>query len=222
MYDIHKELNKFENRVEKYESVPVKEGLIMFYGDSGFTRWCHEYDNNNLEDDIRGKNGEIAVVNHGLGGSNTDQLLYWYPRMVRPWKPKVLVFKAYVNDRAQGYTANEIMFLQSRLFEYARTDMEGIKIIVSDAQPYTKNRGVGYIAKHQAEYHELLMNYCAKHDDVTIAWTSRIPELYNDPADIGNYDLIRDDLYIEDKVHFNKEGYRIYADFWREQLKDYL
>ena len=137
-------------------------------------------------------------------------------------RSRAIIIEQYPLNYAVIQSSVQIMLLQSRLFEYARTDMEGIKIIVCDAQPSPKTKGNGYYMKHQLEYHEQLMNYCAKHDDVTIAWSGLIPERYNDPADIGNYDLIRDDLYIEDMVHFNKEGYRIYADFWREQLKEYL
>ena len=38
----------------------------------------------------------------------------------------------------------------------------------------------------------------------------------------ANVPLARKDIYIEDNVHFNPEGYRLYADFFREALKDEL
>ena len=32
----------------------------------------------------------------------------------------------------------------------------------------------------------------------------------------------RKDIFVADGTHFNREGYRLYADFWREALKDEL
>ncbi|MBQ9801759.1 MAG: hypothetical protein IJW51_01640 [Clostridia bacterium] len=34
--------------------------------------------------------------------------------------------------------------------------------------------------------------------------------------------LHRDDIFVADGVHFNQEGYDIYAEFYREVLKDEL
>ena len=36
------------------------------------------------------------------------------------------------------------------------------------------------------------------------------------------YDQLRTDIYIEDKMHFNQEGYDLCAQFFREQLDDIL
>ena len=110
--------------------MPVKEGLIMFYGDSYFTRWSNDYQNDNMEDVILSKDGSQAVINHGLGGACFDQLLYYYPRMVRAYKPKYLVLKSYGNDHYYGYTTNEILMLMARICQYARLDgVEHIYII---------------------------------------------------------------------------------------------
>lgn len=223
MYDVRIAVNKFKSQVAEYEEQPIKEGLIMFYGDSGFTRWSEAHGNTNLTDDIRKKDGSIAAVCHGLGGSNADQLLYWYPRMVRPWKPRALVLKVYNNDRDRNYSPEEIVFLQSRIFEWARTDMPGIKMFVCDAQPILKDKDrIDTWYYHQKEYNELISAYCEKHDDVTMVWQSRNPELYVNSQDVGDYTKIREDIFIEDQVHFNKTGYEICKRFWLEQLKDLL
>ena len=223
MYDVRMAVNKFKTEVAAYEKEPIEEGLIMFYGDSGFTRWSEAYGNTNLADDIRCKDGSRAAVCHGLGGSNADQLLYWYPRMVKAWKPRALVLKVYNNDRDRNYSPDEIVFLQSRILAWARTDMPGIKLYVCDAQPLIKEKErKNTWHYHQLEYNQRISEYCARHDDVTMVWQSRNPELYERPEDIGDYTKIREDLFIEDRVHFNKEGYEIYKRFWLKQLDDIL
>ena len=223
MLDVKCKITHFEKDIIAYEDQGIQEGLIMFYGDSGFTRWSEKHGNTNLADDIRRKDGSLAAVCHGLGGSTVDQLLYRYPRMVRPWKPRALVLKVYNNDRDVNYAPDEIIFLQSRLLEWARTDFPGIKLYVCDAQPLLleKNRKNTWYY-HQKEYNELLEQYCAKHDDTTMVWQSRNPDLYLDPKDIGDYTKVREDLFIEDKVHFNKQGYELCKNFWLRQLDDIL
>ena len=223
MLDVKCSITHFEKDVKTYEEKGIQEGLIMFYGDSGFTRWSEKHGNANLADVIRRKDGSLAAVCHGLGGSTVDQLLYRYPRMVRPWKPRALVLKVYNNDRDVNYAPDEIIFLQSRLLELARTDFPGIKLYVCDAQPLLleKDRKNTWYY-HQKEYNELLEQYCARHEDTTMVWQSRNPDLYLDPKDIGDYTKVREDLFIEDKVHFNKEGYELYKNFWLRQLDDIL
>lgn len=214
-------LDKFEPRVLEYEQTPVQEGLIMFYGDSYFTRWRPEYGNNNMSDDIRAKDGSVAVVNHGIGGSCFDHLLYNYPRLVRAWKPKYLVLKSYGNDHYYGYTTNEILMLMARVCEYARLD--GIEhIYIPKPMPSFKGKDNISGIRHLNNFCDGLKRYAAEHDDVTIVYPETIKEFYETPEDVGDFSKLREELFIEDKVHLSPEGYAIYAKFWRETLKDIL
>jgi hypothetical protein len=45
---------------------------------------------------------------------------------------------------------------------------------------------------------------------------------FENPEDIGDYDKIREDIYHEDKTHFNPMGYGMFMDFVRELLDDLL
>lgn len=128
MFDVKRHpLNYYENSVKLIEERgPIEEGKIIFYGSSGFTRWSEKHGNRNIQDMILGKNGEKVILNHAFGGSTVEELLYYYPRLIRPYKPKALCISCYLNDFSFGYTVQEIMMLLSRLLEYARTDMPGI------------------------------------------------------------------------------------------------
>ena len=65
-----KNLRHLEKSILKFEEGPIVKNKILFYGDSGFTRWKTEkYENPNLEDVIRMRDGSQAVVNHGARGS---------------------------------------------------------------------------------------------------------------------------------------------------------
>ena len=220
-FDPKYRLDKYEPRAEEYEGVPIQEGLIMFYGDSYFTRWRTEYGNNNLEDDIRAKDGSVAVINHGIGGACFDQLLYYYPRLVRPWKPKYLVLKSYGNDNYYGYTTDEILMLMARVCDYARID--GVeKIYLVKPMPSFKGKDIKSGLTHMNNFSERLKQYAQAHDDIVLVYPETIKEFYQTPEDVGDFSKLREELYIDDKVHLSPEGYELYAKFWRETLKDIL
>lgn len=219
-------VDRFEGEVLEIEKQAGDTGKIIFYGDSGFTRWAEKYGNRPMETDLLGKNGEQAVRNHGIGGSTAEDLLYYYHRMVKAWKPKALVFMTYGNDICWGYSPEETLDLQSRIFEYVRRDLPETKIYACDGRPLIKGFGdVGawrsYMC-HVTEYNELLAAYCAKHPDVTLVRHITSPLFFHDPADVGDYGKVRQDTFIEDKVHLNQLGYDLYAEFFRGVLADIL
>lgn len=219
-------ISRLESEAKAYEVQPVERGKILFYGDSGFTRWSEQYGNQPLETEILGKDGSRALINHGLGGSTTDELLYYYPRMVKAWEPRALVYMTYVNDFYYGYSPTETMELQSRIFEYARRDIPGIRIYACDARPIIKSLGelVPWKAflRRTLEYNELLAEYCARHEDATMVCHIESPLFFENPQDVGDYEKVRKDIFIEDQVHFNQNGYTLYREFFHDVLKELL
>lgn len=177
-----------------------------------------------VEDCIRMKDGSLAIVNHGFGGSTAEELLYYYPRLVKPWKPKALCVMVWLNDSSFGYTPMEVMFLYERLFEWARKDMPGIRIYAFDVHPIVKrqmNEQTTW-ASASKEFNQRLREYCDKHEDTIFVEHCIDPVWYDDPADVGNFDKVPARLFIEDGIHFTKEGYDRYEAFLRNVLKDEL
>ncbi len=227
MYDVRLRVNRLEKYILEYEKAEVKEGLIMFYGDSAFTRWSEKHGVNNMEDDIRMKDGSLAVVNHGFGSSTAEDLLYYYERMVKPWKPKALVLNVFSNDGDKAYSPEEMMALLARLMEWARNDIPGIEFYLCEARPLQdgiEGRVIWYFQWNnmELEFNELVNQYAAKHDDCKVVSYINSPLFFENPEDVGDYRKIRTDTFIEDKVHLNKFGYELFAKFWREQLDDIL
>ena len=65
---------------------------------------------------------------------------------------------------------------------------------------------------------------CGKQEDATYICHAECVDFWKDPADAGIYaeDKIREDIFIEDRIHFNQTGYDIYAEFLRKVLDDLL
>lgn len=223
MIDVRLDIKRLEKYIVEFEQEKIEKGKIMFYGDSGFTQWKPKYGHRSMEEDFRKSDGSCPIINHGFGSSTAEDLLYYYPRAVRPWEPKALVVMTYSNDMDVAYTPQEIVFLLSRLFEYARKDMPGIRLYACDARPLLlKKEDKGSWYHHQMEFCQLLEEYCDKHDDCTFICHTKSPLLYNDPKDVGNYGTIREDFFEADKVHYNQKGYDMYREFFKEALKDIL
>ena len=217
-----KSLLRMEHNIVDFEAQPIVKNKILFYGDSTFTRWKEQYGNPNLEDVIRMKDGEQAVVNHGFGGSTSEEQLYYYPRAVRPWEPRALVLHSFGNDLSYAYSASEVVFLQTRILDYARADFPGIRLFYCNICPTLSQRETTKAKRrHVKEYDELVANYCAKHDDVTLVDHTACPDFYEEGG-MGQLEAIRTDLHIEDKVHFNPQGYAIYGEFYKKNLADLL
>lgn len=253
MYDVKRHpLNYYDKMIEKIEQKPILENCIMFYGSSGFTRWSRNYVNGNqsvenraalfgyddeekpqpptipVEDAIRARDGSEICVNNAFGGSTMDELLYYYPRVIKPWKPKVLVLTGFANDWGFGYSTSEMVMLLSRLLEYARTDMPGIKIFLTDRRPTAKHVGKverawdeGAWKNPTIEMNAALEAYCNEHPDTTLVRYNQFEFLF-DEGHVGDWTHVREDMFVEDKVHFTSKGYGYLAEIYKELLKDLL
>ncbi len=204
--DIWKE--SMEDEVREYEKEPVKKGQIVFYGPSYFTRWSKKWGMRPLREDLLGKSGEQCCINRGFGSSCSEHQLYYYPRMIRPLEPSVLVYKSYANADAFGYTAEETWELAQRVIAYTLTDFPHCRIYLCSA---TRLRNMSDEGIERAR----LYNSWVKE------FAEKTPNCYY--IDCFEYEpLIRDDIYVDDGVHYNQSGYDIFAELFREELKDEL
>lgn len=197
-----------EDAVQAYEREPLHKGQIVFYGPSNFTRWSVKYGMKPLRECLLGASGKACVVNRGFGSSSAEHQLYYYPRMIRPTEPKVLVYTSYGNGPSFGYSDEESWELAQRVIAWARTDFPGIRIYL-----------VGAHARRdmtpEEEEKKRIYNATVK------AFAEATPDCFF--LDIlERPEFRRKDIYVQDGVHFNQTGYDLYADFYREALKDEL
>ena len=79
MFDIPIDLKYLEQSIIAYEQEPIETGKILFYGHSLFTRWGGgkwAEKIRPMSQDIRMKDGSLAVVNHGFGTSTTEDRVH--------------------------------------------------------------------------------------------------------------------------------------------------
>lgn len=230
MFGSKLEVKKFEESILQYEAMPVVEGKILLYGHSLFTR-CSPIrtvkENPDIEQELRMNDGSQAIVNHGFGTSSADDLLYYYSRMVRPYKPKALVLATAANDFGFGYFPKDVMDIQARLIDWFKADFPGAPVYCMNYLPNCKDNLQKIYLNARAQYNELLEDYCKKNDCTYIAM-EKIPFLYSkagdsdayqlNPEDIGDYSKIKKIHYVGDQVHFNPAGYQKFIAWFRDFL----
>lgn len=198
-----------EESVCEYEEEPIIKDQIVFYGPSNFTRWSTRYGNTPMREVLLGKSGNPCVINRGFGSSCAEHQLYYYPRMIRPLEPRVLVYACAGNGASWGYSDEELWELGQRVIAYARTDFPGIRIYLcgpkgcrdlTEAEFQKRKRVCSWMRTFAGETPDCF--YIETLEDLRIAG--------------------RKDIYIEDGVHFTQEGYRLYAEIFKEALAEEL
>ena len=197
-----------EDEILQYEKQTPVTGQIVFYGPSYFTRWSTRFGMVPMAEDLIGASGKPCVINRGFGSSCAEHQLYYYPRMIRPLAPRVLAYHCHANGPSFGYTEEESWELGQRVIAWAMTDFPGIRICLVGA-----NASRDMTEEKLAEFRA----YNAK----LKAFAETLPNgRFIDQLEVTR--LWDASCYVEDGVHYNQDGYRLYADFFREALKEEL
>ena len=220
MFDIPVNPRRLEEQVAALEQKEVETGKILFYGDRVFAGW-----EGILED-------TSAYVNNSLDAATAEDLLYYYGRLVRPYKPKMLVVS--VGDHDMGYlnweySPEEVMANLARLCHWAKTDFPGMPILLLEYQVCARDKWHGserdewvYPYHCIRRYNDLVRQFAATTENVHALTLWDKPEFFETAEDVGNPRKIREDLYEEDELHFNAAGYELLAGFVRPEVDKYV
>ena len=218
MFDVHIDLKQFESAVRAHELRGGQTRRIVLSGSAGIT-------GPDMDQLFPKKNGSICVRDHSIDGITLEGQLYYYRRLIRDYVPRVLVIQGYENNRANGYSVMEMMSLLARICTYARTDLPGIKIYLTDARPVIKEPcpdgdavGVGAaMLFHIRQYNQMIREYAARYDDISVI-SFREDQRFFEAGCLGNYEKPRKELYEADGFHFNELGKKLYVQFLTEAL----
>jgi hypothetical protein len=218
MFDVHIKLSRFEAAVKAHEMRGHQTRRIVLSGSAGMG-------GPDLDCDFPRKNGSITVRDHSIDGITLEEQLYYYRRLIRDYVPRVLVIQPYENNRAAGYSVFEMMSLLSRICTYARTDIPGIKIYITDARPVIKEPcpdgdavGIGAaLLSHVKQFNQMLSEYAARYEDTTVISFKDDTRFFEDGF-VGNYEKPRKELYEADGFHFNEAGRKQYIQLLTEAL----
>lgn len=208
------DLTRFEEKIREYEGYPVEKGKILLYGSSFFANWGYD----RALRQLAGLDGdEQPVVNHGFGGATADELLYYYPRMVRPYAPRILVWRGGPNDIFSGLGPEEAWQITQRVFSWAKKDFPSIKIVILAIFDYLSQREE--VRPAFAEYNRLCRQY-ALSESQTVYWDIN-DFFYENPADIGSFQNFRD-VFVSDGLHLTDAAYEEFALYFKNKAAAWL
>lgn len=193
---------RFEDEVswiqKQMRSIIPKRPRVLFTGSSSIRLW------GNLKEDMR----PLSAVNHGFGGSTIREVLYYADRIVVPVKPDAIVLYAGENDlNDPDFTPQQALDDFKELYFYVseklpETSWHFISIKLS---PSRQHRW-----KAIEEANRMIEEF--SHTQPNLHFIDIISPMRDD------HGKIREDLFVEDRLHLNAEGYQI----WTETIKPVL
>lgn len=168
---------------------PPASGAIVFVGSSSIRRWT------TLTQDFP----NLPVINRGFGGSELADSTFYADRIVLAYKPRTVVLYAGENDLWNGKTARQVAadFREFRLKLHAALPNARLFYLSIKESPARAR-----IREQIRQANALIAAECA-------------PDLRCRFIDVGtpmldSFGHPRPDLFVEDQLHLNPDGYAIW------------
>ena len=197
------DLAQWEDEIRAFEEEdrrdPPPVGGILFIGSSSIRLWT------SLAADFPGQ----PVVNRGFGGSQIREVTAFAPRIVLPYKPRLVVFYCGSNDIASGERD------AAGVLEDYRAFVRTVHAALPDARVLFVS-----IAPNPARWH--LRAPFRRANALVEAYTTTDPRLgYVDvwAHMVDRAGRPRPELFVDDRLHMNAKGYAIWRRILAEKLK---
>ncbi len=196
-----KDPERWEETIRKFEKKdrknPPKEGKILFTGSSSIVMY----------QDLAKHFPDHEVLNRGFGGSQFSDLLHYADRVIFPYRPSKIFIYEGDNDIFAGEKPEEVIKEAKELRKNIAKELPGVPVVFIAAKPSVARW------EKKEQYEELnsgLKELADKTDRTMYAdvWTAMLD-------DEGQ---VYDHVFLEDNLHMNAEGYKI----WRKVLKPFL
>ena len=123
--------HRFDDAITAFEAADKaympEPGKVLFLGSSSIRRW-----------DTARAFPEIDSINRGFGGSQTSDCIYFFDRIVLPYKPKVIVLYEGDNDIGAGKSAEQVVKDFQTFAKQVRVKLPGTKIVYIPIKPSIK------------------------------------------------------------------------------------
>jgi GDSL-like Lipase/Acylhydrolase family len=189
-----KEIAAFEQ--SDLTNPPPKYG-VEFIGSSMIRRW------NTLAQDFP----DQPVFNRGFGGSEIVDSTHFAPRIIFPYAPRMIVFRAGGNDLWAGKSPEQVFADFQEFITTVHAKLPSTEIVFISWSP-TPSRWKQH--EQEKELNWLIENFVRQTPHLKYVETYDLP--------LGTDGLPRPDLFVADQLHFNAEGYKLLAERVRPLL----
>jgi lysophospholipase L1-like esterase len=190
-----RDFSQWEKDIAAFEASdrtnPPPKGGVLFVGSSTIVRW------KTLQQDFPG----VRVVNRGFGGNQIVDTTHFADRMVFPYEPQTIVLRAGGNDIHAGKSPEQVF--------------DDFKAFVAAVHKRLPRAGIVYVSQPPTIARWDERDALKKLNGLVAAYTKTDPRLVY----IETYDTTLDakgqprpELFVEDKLHFSPEGYKVLAE----------
>lgn len=173
---------------------PPPQGAVLFVGSSSVRLWP------NLAADFPA----VAVVQRGFGGSELDDVVHHAPRIVLPYRPRLIVLYAGDNDLASGKTPETVLQDYKAFVGVVRRELPETRIVFVSIKPSEARWAL--VDKMRAA-NALVRDYTTT--DSQLYYVDTFTPM------LGSDGLPRAELFLEDRLHMNAAGYAL----WRRLIE---
>lgn len=182
------------------EAQTPPEDALLFVGSSSIRLW------DSLKEDM----APMPVIQRGFGGSKLGDCIHYADRIVTPYAPKALVVFCGSNDIAgdNPKSAETVFGLYKDFVATVHADLPGLPIYFIAISP-TSSRW-----EHRdivAEANRLVEAYSAQHEELYFINTA--------VALLDENGASKEELFREDKLHLNADGYAVWTSIIRPEME---
>ncbi len=195
-YPFYKEVQDFKHK----DSLSKPAGNeILFIGSSSFTYW----------QDAQNYFPGHPIINRAFGGSSLTHLIHYANDIIFPYNPKQIVIYCGENDLAASDTVTaQIVFKRFQtLFSIIREKLPEVPVVFVSIKPSPSR---AHILPKVKEANKLIKKYLRKQSNA--AFVDVYSKMVNKDGSI------KEEIFLEDRLHMNKTGYII----WQKAIAPYL
>ncbi|PIB37613.1 hypothetical protein BFP72_17510 [Reichenbachiella sp. 5M10] len=190
----------FEDEINALKEKIATQGTedsVAFYGSSTIRLW------DSLETDLADKN----AINLGFGGSSYQWCLFYFERLFEQFHPKSYVLYGGDNDLSNGQSPEDVLMNFSLLIEKIQRHSPEAQITVISIKPSPSRE---YLLHHINTSNALLRSFVEERN--YMHWIEMYEHMLSPDG------RPRTDLFVEDMLHLNPKGYKI----WKQNVRDQL
>ncbi len=192
---------RWEGEITAFEAEdarrPPRPGGLLFTGSSSIRLWS------TLVEDFPGRH----VVNRGFGGSGLEDAIAFLDRTIVPHRPRKIFLYAGANDIAAGGGPARVLADFQLFVGRVRERLPGVEIAFLSI---AGNPARWAQVERMREANRLVADFAAETPGVEFI------DVFS--AMLGPDGRPREELFVEDRLHMNERGYRI----WREVVGRHL
>ena len=194
--------DRFESSIAAFEKKdkesPPPADPVLMVGSSSFTMW------KSAPEDLK----PFPMLNRGFGGSTLKDVLHYFDRVVLPYKPRLILLYEGDNDMA-GHKDPEKFLADVKTFvERVRKDLSKTPILILSIKPSSSRAAIW--PKVQ-EANRLVADYAKTQKGVETVDVGT--------ALLGDDGKPRDELFLKDRLHMNKDGYKLWIEILRPRIE---